>query len=54
MTVEVVPQKHWLFKHLPTVGRITYERLESLLAAAPFHVVLEKSVRLELPRAVGA
>ena len=54
MTVEVVPQQHWLFKHLSTVGRITDESLESLLATASFHVVLKKPVRLELPRAVGA
>ena len=54
VTVEVVPQQHWLFKHLSTVGRITDESLESLLAAASFHVVLKKSVPLELPGAVGA
>ena len=40
VTVEMVPQQHWLFKYLSTVRRIAYECLESLLAAAALHVVL--------------
>ena len=54
MAVEMIPQQHWLLKYLSTIGGITDEGLEGLLAAAALHVVLEKSVPFELPRAVGA
>ena len=40
VTVEMVPQQHWLLKYLSTVGGITDEGLEGLFAAAALHVVL--------------